>query len=103
MRWSEEEKNYIQENAGRLTDKELAKGLKELTGFTISAGGVKKARQSLGIKGRGPGQPKRWTDLVQPSQSNGPVKITFEGDPLLLNQLWERFVNSVKNAASPHE
>lgn len=92
MRLTETEKNYLIENAGKLTDKELAVGLKKLTGFTVTVAAVKTARHSLGLKGRDPGRPSRWASTPEES-FKGTIRVTIEGDPLLLSRFLEQIQN----------
>jgi hypothetical protein len=56
VKWTEEEKDYIRENAQFMKDKELARNLSDKSGRTISVDALRKVRQKLGIKkkhGRG--------------------------------------------------
>ena len=55
-KWSINEENYIRDNAGRLTDTEIASKLTKITGRKITMTAVRKKRQKLGLKkaqGRG--------------------------------------------------
>ena len=56
VKWTEEEKEYIRENAQFMKDRELAKKLSDKSGRPISVDALRKVRQKLGIKkkhGRG--------------------------------------------------
>jgi len=56
IKWTEEEKNYIRDNAATLKDKELAEKLTTLSGRSVTLDAVRKVRQKLGISkmpGRG--------------------------------------------------
>ena len=68
--WSETERDYIRENAGKLKDKELAAKLTQITGRVISLQAVRKQRQKLGIA-KAPGRGK--CDLAEDNQ---PVLVT---------------------------
>ena len=55
-KWTESERNFIIENAHRLTDNDIADRLTRSTGRSISVNAVRKTRQRLGIikqSGRG--------------------------------------------------
>ena len=49
VKWTEEEKDYIRENAQFMKDKELARNLSDKSGRTISVDALRKVRQKLGI------------------------------------------------------
>ena len=49
-RWTDIEKNYIEANAGKMTDAAIAKEISILRGTTVSRDCVRKMRQRLGIK-----------------------------------------------------
>jgi hypothetical protein len=54
--WTDEEKQYIRQNASTMKDGELSQRIKEMRGKPISVQAVRKMRQKLGIfkaKGRG--------------------------------------------------
>lgn len=54
--WTDYEKEFIRINADRLKDVQLLEKLKAVTGRNITLNGLRKVRQSLGIKkkpGRG--------------------------------------------------
>ncbi len=56
VKWTENEKNFVRENANVMKDVEIAKVLSEQTGRTVSLHAVRKVRQSFGMKkkqGRG--------------------------------------------------
>lgn len=56
VKWSENEKNYIRDNAHRMKDKEIAEALTEQSGRQVTLQAVRKMRQKLGVKkkcGRG--------------------------------------------------
>jgi hypothetical protein len=56
VKWTEEEKDYIRDNAQTMKDKDLAKNLSDMSGRTITVDALRKVRQKLGIKkkhGRG--------------------------------------------------
>lgn len=53
--WSNEEKEYILQNAATLTDKEGAEKLTQLMGRTVTLAAWRKQRQKLGIK-KSPGR-----------------------------------------------
>jgi hypothetical protein len=58
MKWSEAEKAFIRQNAGKMTDAKLTEELKKMSqrGAELKVGSVRKMRQRLGIKkesGRG--------------------------------------------------
>lgn len=56
VKWTEEAKQYIIDNAGHMKDSELAKKLTEKCKRSITLDAVRKVRQKLGIKkkhGRG--------------------------------------------------
>lgn len=47
--WSEAERQFIRDNAGKLKDKQLAAKLTQTTGRLISIQSVRKQRQKMGI------------------------------------------------------
>lgn len=54
--WTNEEKEFIRNNAGMMTDKVLAIKLSQITGRRVSLQSVRKQRQKMGISkqpGRG--------------------------------------------------
>lgn len=56
VKWSENEKTFVRENAHRMKDKDIAKILTERSGREVSLQAVRKMRQKLGVKkksGRG--------------------------------------------------
>jgi hypothetical protein len=56
IKWSENEKTFVRENAHRMKDKDIAKNLTEQSGREVSLQAVRKMRQKLGVKkksGRG--------------------------------------------------
>lgn len=56
VKWTEEEKDYIRDNAQTMKDKDLAKNLSDMSGRTITVDALRKVRQKIGIKkkhGRG--------------------------------------------------
>ncbi len=56
IKWSENEKNFVRQNAHRMKDKDIAKTLTEQSGRNVSLQAVRKMRQKLGVKkkcGRG--------------------------------------------------
>jgi len=56
IKWSENDKNFVRENAHCMKDKEIAEILTEQTGRNVSLQAVRKMRQKLGVKkkcGRG--------------------------------------------------
>ena len=55
-KWTENDKNFLRENANKMKDIEIAQALTESTGRKVSLEAVRKQRQKLGIKkaaGRG--------------------------------------------------
>ncbi len=55
-RWSQEEITFVQDNAHKFTDRELARQLTDFSGREISFSYVRKLRQRLGLRkkpGRG--------------------------------------------------
>ncbi len=55
-RWTQDEQNFVRENAHKFTDVELARQLTQFTGREISFSYTRKLRQRLGIRklpGRG--------------------------------------------------
>jgi hypothetical protein len=50
--WTEAEKNFIRDNAGRLKDWEIAMSLTRLTGRHVTLHSIRGARHRLGIKKR---------------------------------------------------
>jgi len=56
VKWSENEKNFIRDNAYRMKDQEIADALTEQSGRQVTLQAVRKMRQNLGVKkkaGRG--------------------------------------------------
>ena len=56
VKWSENEKTFVRENAHRMKDKDIAKIVTEQSGREVSLQAVRKMRQKLGVKkksGRG--------------------------------------------------
>lgn len=56
IKWSENDKNFIRDNAHRMKDADIAESLTEQTGRKVSLQAVRKMRQKLGLKkkcGRG--------------------------------------------------
>lgn len=56
IKWTENEKNFVRENANVMKDVDIAKALTEQTGRNVSLHAVRKVRQSFGMKkkqGRG--------------------------------------------------
>jgi len=56
VKWTEEDKAYIRENAESMKDQEIANTLTQRSGRVVSLQAVRKMRQKLGIKkkcGRG--------------------------------------------------
>ena len=56
IKWTENEKKYIKENAHCMKDVEIAKSLTEMSGRKVTLQAVRKMRQKLGVKkkcGRG--------------------------------------------------
>lgn len=54
--WTESDKNFVKTNAKKLTDKEMAVKLSEMTGRNVTKEAARKLRQRLGIQkenGRG--------------------------------------------------
>lgn len=54
--WSDNEKNFIRNNAATMKDRELAVKLSEMTGRNVTIQAVRKQRQKMGIQkaqGRG--------------------------------------------------
>ena len=48
-RWTVAEKNFIRENAHKLTDKQMAERLSGLTGRKVTLYAVRKQRQRMGV------------------------------------------------------
>ena len=56
VKWSENEKNFIRDNAHRMKDQEIADALTEQSGRQVTLQAVRKMRQKLGVRkkaGRG--------------------------------------------------
>ena len=56
VKWTENEKNYIKDNAHHMKDIEISKALTETSGRKVTLQAVRKMRQKLGVKkkcGRG--------------------------------------------------
>jgi|TARA_R110002012_G_scaffold315333_1_gene529079 hypothetical protein len=56
IKWTEEERKYIADNAAHMKDRELAERLTEISDRKITVDAVRKVRQKMGIKkshGRG--------------------------------------------------
>ena len=56
IKWTEEEKEFIRENAAFMKDRELAQKLTDKSGRRVTVDALRKVRQKLGIKkkhGRG--------------------------------------------------
>lgn len=71
--WTEEEKKFISENAGKLLDKEVAAKLSTSSGRFVSLQAVRKQRQKLGIaKVRGRGR----CIVVQQEENAGGVPVS---------------------------
>lgn len=57
-KWNEEEKRFLRENTHRMTDEQLARRLRELTGKPFTPQGVRKVRRTMRLAkrpGRNPG------------------------------------------------
>ena len=55
-KWTEEEKEFVRQNAGKLTDVQAAQKLSEIVGRDVSVHALRRVRQMLGLKkkrGRG--------------------------------------------------
>jgi RNA 3'-terminal phosphate cyclase len=67
--WTSEEKQFIKNNAGQMTDKVLSIKLSRITGRNITLQAVRKQRQKMGISK----QPGRGIcAIVEPSGENNP-------------------------------
>jgi len=56
VKWTEEDKTFVRENADSMKDQEIANTLSQRSGRVVSLQAVRKMRQKLGIKkkcGRG--------------------------------------------------
>ena len=54
--WTDEDREFVRNNAETMKDTDVAKGLSELKGMDVNVQSVRKLRQSLGIhkkRGRG--------------------------------------------------
>ena len=52
IKWTDEEKDFIRENAAFTKDVDLAEKLTEKTGRTVTLDAIRKVRQKLGIRKR---------------------------------------------------
>ncbi|MEE8323101.1 MAG: hypothetical protein V3R57_05720 [Candidatus Bathyarchaeia archaeon] len=55
VKWSENDKNFIRDNAHAMKDVEIAAALTESTGRIVTLQAVRKMRQKLGVK-KAPGR-----------------------------------------------
>ena len=52
IKWTDEERQFIKDNAAFMKDKELAEKISELSDRKVTLDAVRKVRQKLGIKNK---------------------------------------------------